>query len=214
MFKFIKHKFHQFIAKVIAGGNPYTLNNIFTRTTTIYNYDTYTASNNSGVTTGKSGRYNKQYFNSIVNLSKIRDWNATTAIITLLQNNALMNTKIINLQIVIRKGWFGHRGDLSGDIVDLKLVTDIKQFNADWDGPLLMVVKTIKLGKVRYFNILTIGCTSLTINSWERVGKEKLLNFYRRDDECVKYIEENYHKIHQQAREFFAAVHSKINHTN
>lgn len=214
MFKFIKHKFHQFIAKVIAGGNPYTLNNIFTRTTTIYNYDTYTASNNSGVLTSKSGRYNKQYFNSIVNLSKIRDWNATTAIITLLQNNALMNTKIINLQIVMRKGWLGHRVDLSGDIVDLKLVTDIKQFNADWDGPLLMVVKTIKLGKVRYFNILTIGCTSLTINNWERVGKEKLLNYYKRDDECVKYIEENYHKIHQRAREFFAAAHSKINHSN
>lgn len=217
MFKFIKHKFHQFIAKVIAGGNPYTLNNIFTRTTTIYNYDTYTASNNSGVTTGKSGRYNKQYFNSIVNLSKIRDWNATTAIITLLQNNALMNTKIINLQIVIRKGWFGHRGDLSGlsgDIVDLKLVTDIKQFNADWDGPLLMVVKTTKLGKVQYFNILTIGCTSMTVNSWEQVGKENLLSIYSHESDNVKYIEANYHKIHQQAKEFFAAVHSKINHSN
>jgi hypothetical protein len=125
-----------------------------------------------------------------------------------------MNTQLINLNLEMSRSWSGNRKDLNGDIIDVKIITNIKRFRDGWGYPLLMVIKTTKLGKVRYFNILTIGCTSMTVNSWEQVGKENLLSIYSHESDNVKYIEANYHKIHQQAKEFFAAVHSKINHSN
>lgn len=209
MKNFLRIAYHQFIAKVIGRGEPFKLMNWFTNTCTIYNHG-FTPSLHEYVLSDAYTTYQLQYVNTSINFMHKSESDCAYLIKVLLSRHQTHNCKFTNVAIGLDHKHYSSPQMLKGDVVAMKMITSVRKHKY-YGYPILLIIKQNKDGKVRYFNVLKIGCTNRQFNQWTRIGKRGLIERHQHKEDDVKYINANYNKIYMESAKFFADYHTSLN---